>query len=153
MAMWEFFLEQIKKENSQYITWTLVFIGWFIAALIAWRVAVWQEKKNKYREGQALSREIISRLSDLEDRSISFWLCPSNLAPELELHKLARDLKSITAMSMALKEHGMIYPSNHFISLRKSISLYDGPLTAELPNSFRIKTIMDCCSKIRKRYQ
>lgn len=151
--MWDSFLEQIKKENSQYITWALVLIGWLIAIFVAWRVAAWQESKNKKREKLSLSREIISSLSDLEDRSIAFWLSPPTLAPEVELYKLARDLKTITAMSMTMREYGITYPSSHFITLRKAVTLYDGTLISELPSGFRIRTIRDCCSAIRKSYQ
>lgn len=151
--MWDSFLEQVKKENSQYITWALVLIGWFVAMFVACCVAAWQESKNKKREKLSLSREIISSLSDLEDRSIEFWLSPPTLAPEVELYKLARDLKTITAMSMAMKEYGMNYPSSNFITLRKAVTLYDGALISELPSGFRIRTIRDCCSAIRKAYQ
>lgn len=147
--MWDSFFEQVKKENSQYITWTLVFVGWAVTI----SVAAWQEMKNKARDKITLSRDIVNRISELEDRSIAFWLSPPSVAAEIELYKLTRDLKTITTIGMKIAENEVTYPKDDFVALRKAISLYDRTIIAESPTGFRVATIRDCCSTIRKIYQ
>lgn len=155
---------QVKKEG-QYITWFLVLIGWLIAGVIAFAVARWQESKNSARENaenirlnkesaSALKRDLICRITLLEDDSIDFWLNPP-ATYQKNIDKYSRDIKIITGIAREIDERlSLVYPGHNFRSLRRAITLYsDTTLNPESYQGHRIQTIRDECVSIRSHYQ
>lgn len=163
-AFWHDTVAQFKKEG-QYITWVLVLIGWAIGGLIAFTVAKWQESKNIARENAEktrlnlenasnLKRDLICRITQLEDDSIDFWLNPPTIYQK-SIDKYSRDIKIITGIAREIDERlSLVYPSENFRHLRRAITLYsDTTLQAESYQGHRIQTIRDECVSIRNHYQ
>ncbi|MBP4042217.1 hypothetical protein J9885_13285 [Aeromonas sp. SrichE-2G] len=158
------FSSQFKKEG-QYITWLLVLIGWVVAGCVAFIIAKWQESKNIAREHAentrrnlekifSLKRDLTSRITQLEDESIDFWLSPPSIYQK-DIDKFSRDIKIITGIAREID--GLLshtYPSLSFRHLRRAITLYsDTTVSPESYQGHRIQTIRDECIRIRNHYQ
>lgn len=139
---------------SQYITWSLAIIGWLITLFVAWIVL----RKNARN---AWIGDIKKALIELEDESITFWMGPNSDTDLLELKKLRRKIKEITALAMEIKEYGgPDYPKHLYLQLRQSVTTEKyhqdniDMLKRELSSSDdRINSISDICSDLRVHYK
>lgn len=139
---------------AQYITWAMAIVGWIITMAVAWAVL----RKNARN---TWTGDIKKVLIELEDESVSFWMGDNSDMDLLDLKKLRRKIKEITALAMEIKDYGgPNYPKDKFIQLRRSVTtekyhqdqsdVLDRKL---LPNDNRITEISDVCSDLRALYK
>ncbi|MFQ2188976.1 hypothetical protein [Aeromonas jandaei] len=139
---------------SQYITWFMAIIGWLITLIVA-RLVLRKNARNSW------IGDIKKSLIELEDESIIFWMGPNSNTDLLELKKLRRKIKEITALAMEIKEYGgPDYPKHLYLQLRQSVTTEKyhqdnlDMLKRNLPSDDdRINTISDICSDLRVHYR
>ena len=139
---------------AQYITWAIAIAGWLITLFVAWAVL----RKNARNSWIG---DIKKALIELEDESVTFWMGVNSNVDLLELKKLRRKLKEITALAMEIKEYGgPDYQKHLFLQLRRSVTTEKyhqdkiDSLERNLPESNdRIINISDICSDLRAHYK
>ncbi|HFF9491356.1 hypothetical protein PTR91_03100 [Serratia bockelmannii] len=154
------YLKELIGDKNQYVTWFLVFVGWYIS----YRFIKWQSRDNK---NQACSERKITnhndsvklfkeKLASFESIAIDFWSTQKadEPDPQLVLMKIASNLKLITEMAREIERFdGKVYPSDSFKTLRRfttnDVELSNRPLKLK---SNQIATIRSTCGKLRKLY-
>ncbi|ELA9876948.1 hypothetical protein V4F55_004868 [Vibrio parahaemolyticus] len=150
------YLTSLLKDDTQYITWGLVFIGWFLTVVIA---VVQHKKSNKtLRESSHNEwvREFREKLEKLEDEALRFWTTETQeLSDTITLTKLTRNVKEITTIARDIKNVGGVnYPQTLFKELRQSVTndqeLGSRPLA---DTHYRVVAIKTACSNLRRAYR
>ncbi|CSC35082.1 Uncharacterised protein [Vibrio cholerae] len=150
------YLTSLLNDDTQYITWGLVFIGWFLTVVIA---VVQHKKGNKtLRESSHNEwvREFREKLEKLEDEALRFWTTDTQeLSDTITITKLTRNVKEITTIARDIKNVGGVnYPQTLFKELRQSVTndqeLSSRPLS---DTHFRVVAIKTACSNLRRAYR
>jgi hypothetical protein len=149
------YLLSLFKDDTQYVTWALVFLGWLLTIVIA----VTQYKTNC----KALSvanhnewvREFKEKLGILEDEALLFWTTnKQEPSAAIIIAKLTRNVKEITTIARDIeKVNGAAYQKLLFKDLRQSVT-NDTELTARplTDTHYRVLAIKKACSELRRAY-
>tara|TARA_R110002167_G_scaffold110673_2_gene281289 strand:- start:6826 stop:7344 length:519 start_codon:yes stop_codon:yes gene_type:complete len=143
--------------SGDYVTWSLVLIGWCVAIAIA----IWQVKKADTAKAlearRSTSRELLDKLRELEDTAIEFWTKSFTDQDVIYLDRFARDIKAITTLSTRVNAlGGPEYPATNFKLLRQSVT--KEPRNVQfmgkpLPyGDYRIQQIRETAKDIRGLY-
>lgn len=160
VVIMEYFKSLFSDEN-QYVTWTLVLLGWFVAYKISCYQLNSNEKltckerlTNNHNESVRFFKE---KLSNYEDLCMDFWSIKKTKEqdPQLSLLKIASKLKELTETAKEIEKlKGIKYPSQSFLILRRFTTtdseLQNRPLKAE---SLHLDTIRKTCGSLRKMYR
>ncbi|KAB7684441.1 hypothetical protein GBN23_02915 [Plesiomonas shigelloides] len=142
------------NDESQYITWGLVLIGWAIAIYIA----LWQTKKNRtdYVKGTQNQwiGEFRDKLTSLEDEALSFWTGGDTQNSHMSLQRMGRNIKGLTTIAREIEYAGGVkYDNKLFKDLRQSITsdndLHKRPLS---PTCYQVDRIRNACASLRRVY-
>lgn len=156
----DYFISLFSDEN-QYVTWSLVFLGWIITAIIAYC----QFQKNKeltqmernisnHNENVALLKD---KISSYEESSLGFWTSKKDdeQDPQLTLLLFANKLKELTDLSREIERfNGVKYPARDYMDLRMFTTndqeLVNRPLDI---SSNHINIIRTRCRTIKRLYK
>ncbi len=150
------YLTSLLKDDTQYITWGLVFIGWFLTVIIA---VIQHKKGNKTLKESSHNewvRELREKLEKLEDEALRFWTTDyQELSDTITITKLTRNVKEITTIARDIKNvGGASYPQTLFKELRQSITNDQELSSRPLPDThFRVVAIKTACSNLRRAYR
>ncbi|EPE4190763.1 hypothetical protein ACSILO_003066 [Yersinia enterocolitica] len=143
------------KDETQYITWILVFLGW----IISFYIAKWQNKQNvstvKNECHNEWVREFREKLENLEDFALGFWVEHHNKDNNVALSRMAREIKSLTTIAKEIEQSGgTTYQPKLFKDLRQAITsdndLAKKPLSI---SCYQVKRIRETCASLRSKYK
>lgn len=144
------------KDDTQYVTWGLVFLGWLITIIIA---CVQQKKSSKTSKESSHNewvREFREKLEVLEDEALLFWTTDKQeLSSNIVITKLTRNVKELTTIARDIKKVGGVeYPQSLFKDLRQSVTNDTEIDTRPLSDShYRVVAIRKVCSDLRRTYR
>ncbi|WP_137297163.1 hypothetical protein [Psychromonas sp. SP041] len=150
------YLTELLKDDSQYVTWVLVFLGWAITVVIAYSQWRYGSKSSQNSCHNEWVREFREKLEILEDDALLFWTTTNqSLSSTIMLTKLTRGVKELTTIANDIKKvGGGEYQSSSFKELRQSIT-NDKELDARpiADTHYRIVAIRTACSDLRRYYR
>ncbi|EKO3839120.1 hypothetical protein LZS99_13890 [Vibrio fluvialis] len=144
------------QDDSQYITWALVFIGWAITIVIA--IVQWKKNKTVVQEASHNEwvREFREKLADLEDEALRFWMMPSEESDDSRtMNKLTRGVKELTTIASEIKKVGGVdYQSELFKELRRAVTNDKEMEARPLDNKhYRVLSIKTTSTSLRQKYK
>lgn len=149
------YLLALFKDDTQYVTWTLVFLGWILTIAIAVAQYRTNSKASRDSNHNEWVREFKEKLGTLEDEALLFWTTnKQQLSDAIVIAKLTRNVKEITTIARDIeKVNGAEYPKLLFKDLRQSVT-NDKELAARpLPDThYRVLAIKKACSELRRSY-
>ncbi|MBE2167357.1 MULTISPECIES: hypothetical protein [unclassified Cobetia] len=144
------------QDDSQYVTWFLVFVGWVITALIAYLQFKKSDESSNSISHNEWVREFREKLEVLEDNALIFWTNKAKAEDDLiTLEKLIRSIKEITTIAGDIEKVGGVeYPKETFMELRRAITsdteLEDRPLPT---HHSRPESIVRYSKSLRRLYR
>ncbi|EEM8546931.1 hypothetical protein GI062_25880 [Salmonella enterica] len=142
------------KDESQYITWFLVLVGWGISAYIAYQQTT-KSRENAVKDAHnEWIGEFRQKLELIEDFALDFWAEENNKEPTLALAKMVREVKNLTTIAKEIENAGgEKYKSKLFKDLRQAIT-YDSDINNRplKPDCLQILRIRDTCANLRGAY-
>ncbi len=153
---WLDFISILLQDETQYITWFLVLLGWLIAFAIAKVQARASEKLTKDASHNEWVREFREKLAILEDESLDFWVSEvDDVKDNLMMTKLTRGVKELTTIAREIQNvGGTSYQSALFKELRRSVTndseVDNRPLDS---NHYRMVSIRTTVTSLRRQYK
>jgi hypothetical protein len=151
------YLFDLIQDDSQYVTWFLVFVGWAITVVIAYTQYKKSSKNSKSASHNEWVREFREKLEALEDEALLFWTTSNeqNSIDAIVVAKLTRNVKELTTIAKDIKDvGGKEYQSTLFKELRQSITKNAESSSRPLPSTdYRVQTIRRTCSELRRSYR
>ncbi|MFQ6245294.1 hypothetical protein ACLMPP_12555 [Yersinia enterocolitica] len=143
------------KDETQYITWILVLLGWGISFYIArWQIK--QSVKTAVNESHnEWVREFREKLEGLEDFALEFWVENHNKDNNVALARMAREIKSLTTIAKEIEQSGGTkYQPKLFKDLRQAITSDNDLAIRPLSIScYQVKRIKETCVSLRSKYK
>lgn len=101
---------------TQYLTWGLVVLGWFVTILVA-RFVLRKNARNSW------IGELKKAVCELEDESIEFWMGDNEDSETIRLNKIKRRVKDITTLASEIRDYGgPSYPRDEMSRLRTAVT-------------------------------
>ena len=152
------YLGRLITDETQYVTWFLVFLGWVVTIVIAYVQYKKGAKASKEVSHNEWVREFREKLESLEDEALIFWTTNGNnqdLSNTIVVTKLTRNVKELTTIARDIKiVGGADYKSSSFKELRQSITNDKELDSRPLPDShYRVVAIRKACSDLRRHYR
>ncbi|UFM68574.1 hypothetical protein LO739_17280 [Leclercia adecarboxylata] len=142
------------KDDTQYITWFLVLVGWGIAGYVAYLQTTKSRNDSVKDAHNEWIGEFRQKLEVLEDFALEFWAENNTKNPTLALAKMVREVKSLTTIAKEIEKAGGVkYKTKLFKELRQAMT-YDAEVGNRplKPDCMQIVRIRDTCSSLRASY-